>query len=239
MKTRRILSFICILAMLCTGTAFAADYDSLIQETAKLTLNLTAGAEPEQIIGEAAMLIAQYDVASELINMGAAIQTASLKEAADSALEAASTGSPTVFELASTLVTQLSRAAAVLSGAAAPDTFWDVDREGWYYDAVMYTVSTGIFKGTGANEFAPDAEITRGMFLTIMGRMYKKDSIVYSQGYTDVDGDAWYADAVNWAKAKGILSFITGDNFYPDKPITREELVTVLRASMAAAGEDV
>ena len=61
----------------------------------------------------------------------------------------------------------------------------------------------------------------------------------YSPKYPDVSDDAYCAEAVNWAKANGVLDFITEENFYPDKPITREELVTVLRGCMKLAGKDV
>ena len=232
MKLKRILSLVCIGTLLLTNISFAANNATLGEKTAQLSASLSAGGNATHIIGEVTMLIAENDVFNILTQKGAVIQTASLKKAADDALKSPDTGS------ASALLTQLRLASDVISGAVAPASFADVSAGSWYYDAVIYSVSNGIFKGMSETQFAPDMEITRGMFLTLMGRMYKSDSVKYAKGYSDVEDGAYYADAVNWAKKKGILSFIEGDMFYPNKPITREELVTVLRGSMAAYGKD-
>ena len=211
----------------------AADYTALREKADALSVSLSSGEDAKKIIGESAILIVDYDILNTLTKMGAVMQAASLKTAADTALKTADKAS------AENLIANLNQAEAVLSGAAAPTVFTDVNSGNWYYDAVIYAVSNGIFKGMSDTLFAPDTEITRGMFLTLMGRMYKKDTVKYSRGYGDIPDDAYYAEAVNWAKAKGILDFITEDNFYPDKPITREELVTVLRGCMAESGLDV
>jgi len=137
------------------------------------------------------------------------------------------------------LLKQLQQASDVISGEAAPVSFSDVSEKSWYYNAVIYSVSNGIFKGMSETQFAPNMEITRGMFLTLMGRMYKKNTVKYSKKYLDVPDNAYYADAVNWAKANGVLDFIEGEKFYPDRPITREELVTVLRGCKRLSGENV
>ncbi len=233
MKFKRILSLICICVFLCPNVIFSADLAALNERTQQLSASLSAGENAKQIIGEAAMLIAEYDVLNSLSQKGAAVQSVSLKEAVDAALKSPDT------DLASALLTHLQQAADVISGKVAPVIFTDVSAGSWYYDAVTYSVANGIFKGMSETQFAPDMEITRGMFLTLMGRMYKQGDTTYGQGYKDVPDGAYYADAVNWAKVKGILSFIEGDMFYPDKPITREELVTVLRGCMAEGGINV
>jgi hypothetical protein len=49
--------------------------------------------------------------------------------------------------------------------------FSDVDANAWYADAVDYVVSQNLFQGTGGSLFSPDATMTRGMFITVLGRM--------------------------------------------------------------------
>lgn len=45
--------------------------------------------------------------------------------------------------------------------------------------------------------------------------------------FSDVDPDAWYADAVAWCLSEGIFKGY-GDTFGTERPISREEVATVL-----------
>ena len=53
-----------------------------------------------------------------------------------------------------------------------------------------------------------------------------------------MDADAWYADAVNWAAANGIVSGY-GDTFGPNDTLTREQLAAILCNYAAFKGQDV
>ena len=46
--------------------------------------------------------------------------------------------------------------------------------------------------------------------------------------FADVDDGAWYADAVNWAYASGIISGNNENLFEPDEPITKEDTAAIL-----------
>jgi len=50
-------------------------------------------------------------------------------------------------------------------------SFRDVDESAWYANAVEFAYSRGLFKGTSDTEFSPDATMTRGMFVTVLGRL--------------------------------------------------------------------
>ena len=52
-----------------------------------------------------------------------------------------------------------------------PGTFADVSSDDWYYDAVNYVRSAGFMQGTSNTTFSPYDNATRGMFITILGRM--------------------------------------------------------------------
>ena len=233
MKLKRILSLVCICTLLFANVTFAADYAALQGKTAELSRSLAAGENVKKIVGNAVILIAENDVLNALASKGAVSQVFELKQASDNALNTADK------KTAENLLAKLNQAVDVLCGVASPVLFTDVNSGDWYFNAVTYSVMNGIFKGMSDTQFAPNMEITRGMFLTLMGRLYKKDAVKYSSRYPDVADDAYYAEAVNWAKAKGVLDFITEEKFYPDKPITREELVTVLRGCVKLSGENV
>ena len=48
--------------------------------------------------------------------------------------------------------------------------FTDVAKDAWYRDAVSYAYSAKLFNGTSDTEFSPENTMTRGMFVTVLGR---------------------------------------------------------------------
>ena len=55
-----------------------------------------------------------------------------------------------------------------------------------------------------------------------------------TEAFSDVDSDAWYADAVTWCRENGIMNGTSGTAFSPNAPMSRAMLATVLHR---AAGE--
>lgn len=49
--------------------------------------------------------------------------------------------------------------------------FKDVATGAWYYDAVCFAYTKNLFKGMSETEFGPDYTMTRGMFITALGRL--------------------------------------------------------------------
>ena len=68
--------------------------------------------------------------------------------------------------------------------AVSVTDFSDVPQGAWYYDAVSYAVGRGLFNGTSATQFSPGGSMTRGMFVTVLGR------------FAGVDPDAWRAGKI-------------------------------------------
>lgn len=105
--------------------------------------------------------------------------------------------------------------------------FTDVQPTDWYADAVQFAVSRGLFQGMSETEFAPNVEMSRAMLVTVLYRM----SGAQTQGnadFEDVSVDAWYAQAVSWAKANGVVSGVSDTQFDPDRAVTREQMATIL-----------
>ena len=46
--------------------------------------------------------------------------------------------------------------------------------------------------------------------------------------FADVAADAWYADAVRWAYAAGVINGVSATAFDPESPVTREQMVTMI-----------
>ena len=115
--------------------------------------------------------------------------------------------------------------------------FTDVDANDWFADAVQYVYDNGLMTGTADNTFAPNTSTTRGMLVSILYRL-EGGPAAENAGFTDVDADAWYADAVNWAAANGVVSGY-GDTFGANDTLTREQLAAILCNYAAFKGQDV
>ena len=112
------------------------------------------------------------------------------------------------------------------SGSALP--FTDVPENAWYYDAVVYAYENGLMSGTSATTFSPNAQTTRGMIVTILYRLEGNPNVTAAGGFTDVAGQMYYADAVAWAAANGIVNGYNDTTFGPNDPITREQMAAIL-----------
>ena len=108
--------------------------------------------------------------------------------------------------------------------------FSDVEKEDWYFDSVCYVEQNGLFFGVSDTEFAPDASLTRAMFLTILYRATDgQPQTSRTSGFDDVPEGAYYADAVGWALEHGIITGVSERKFAPDQNMTREEMAAVIR----------
>jgi len=61
-------------------------------------------------------------------------------------------------------------ACPVNSFAASVSDFTDVGSGDWFYTAVSFVTGNGMFNGTSATTFSPNGTMTRGMFVTVLGR---------------------------------------------------------------------
>ena len=74
--------------------------------------------------------------------------------------------------------------------------------------------------------------MTRGMFVTVVGRICEADGEIIAKNdceFSDVNQDMYYAKYVQWAKDHGIASGSDDGKFYPDKNISRQEMLVMLR----------
>ena len=106
--------------------------------------------------------------------------------------------------------------------------FTDVSGSDWFYNDVRYVYEKGIMDGTGADRFSPNAPLTRAMIVTILYRMAGSPSVSGSSDFTDVAAGKWFAKAVAWAAANGIVNGYGSGLFGPNDPVTREQLAAIL-----------
>lgn len=118
------------------------------------------------------------------------------------------------------------------------EIFTDVPANHWAKAAIQYAYDNGLMTGVSDTAFAPEATTTRAMIVSMLARMENVTSAA-DAGFADVAASDWYATAVNWAAANGIVSGISDDTFAPNDPITREQLAAMLMNVAQWKGQDI
>ena len=104
----------------------------------------------------------------------------------------------------------------------------DVDQSLWYHEFIDYAIANGIMVGTGANTFAPNANLSRAMMVRIFYNIEGQPTNGEAVTFTDVLAGEWYYDAVAWASANDIVTGYSAAEFGPNDNVTREQMVTML-----------
>ena len=119
----------------------------------------------------------------------------------------------------------------------ASEKFSDIAKDAWYAEAVSYVVSRGLMNGTGSGVFQPDAQLSRAMLAQILYNYSGRPAVGSGNAFTDVDG-GWYADAVAWAAASGVVQGNTDGSFAPDSAVTREQAAVIFYRFAQTMGFD-
>lgn len=134
-----------------------------------------------------------------------------------------------IKKLASAMIILTLSATAVANPAEAK-TFSDVPQSQWAYSVIDEASDDGIMNGKAAGVFAPNATLTRAEYATMLYNLAPESDVMKlvhgstaDNGLYDVDGNAWYADTVSWAVARGVFKN-NGGSFSPNRTITREEM---------------
>ena len=107
-------------------------------------------------------------------------------------------------------------------------SFADVSADSYYAKAVAWAIENGITGGTGDGLFSPDAACTRAQSAAFLYRAAGSPAVNGSAGFSDVAADAYYAQAVAWAKEHGITNGIGGGLFGSANDCTRAQIAAFL-----------
>ena len=92
----------------------------------------------------------------------------------------------------------------------------------WAKIPISLVVEKGLFKGVGDGKFDPDSMMTRGSFVTVLGRMAKANTADFTEGkFEDVQQSAYYAPYVDWAVKNGIVKGMSEKTFAPNSAVTQ------------------
>lgn len=109
------------------------------------------------------------------------------------------------------------------------DIYSDVAADAWYAGAALWAYEEGVMTGVAPGVFGPEEAVTRGMLATTLHRMAGTPA-AQDAGFQDVDRDAYYAEAVDWAADAGVVTGYGDDGvlFGPEDAMTREQLAAML-----------
>ncbi len=120
-----------------------------------------------------------------------------------------------------------------------PLRYNDVSTDAWYYDYVSYVYTQKLMSGKDVNIFAPEDQLTRAEFATILYNAAGKPEVSYSAIFADVPDGQWYTDAILWANQVNIVNGYDTGMFGTTDVVTREQLVLMLKKFGMYEGRDM
>ncbi len=111
----------------------------------------------------------------------------------------------------------------------SPSAFSDVPGGAYYSQPVDWAVQKGITSGTSPTTFSPGRTCTRAEIVTFLWRSANSPTPQSGNNpFRDVSAGMYYYDAVLWAVENHITSGTSATTFGPNKPCSRDQIVTFL-----------
>ncbi len=113
-----------------------------------------------------------------------------------------------------------------MTAFAAPGSTFDDVSDHWGKDAIERWAGYGVVNGDGTGNFAPDKQMTRAEFATMLANMMGYTAKA-SNSFADVNDSDWFADAILKLAAAGVIQGSNG-MANPNAPITRQESAVLM-----------
>lgn len=115
-------------------------------------------------------------------------------------------------------------------------SFRDIEGH-WAKDDILFVVNRGLFNGIGNDKFGSDLSVTRGMYVTVLGRLAQAEVNGYkNSSFSDISANAYYMAYVEWANKNSIVNGIGDRKYAPDAIVTREQLAVMMDKYAALIG---
>ena len=98
----------------------------------------------------------------------------------------------------------------------------------WAYDAISYVKDKGLMTGNSYGEFTPNFPLTRGMFVTMLGRLSGVEAGETPSGFSDLPATHYAAPYAAWAQENGVMEGLAPDCFGADHALTRQQMAVTL-----------
>ena len=106
----------------------------------------------------------------------------------------------------------------------------DLSSYHWAKDTIERYTNAGIFNGFPDGTFRPDERMTRAQFASVLSRLLSLENADLSvlAPFTDVNPDAWYAQALASCVKAAIINGTSHVTASPDASITRQEAAAMV-----------
>lgn len=148
---------------------------------------------------------------------------------------------PAVFEKqanGSTKVTFKRNGNSIYTVLSSTKTFNDVSKH-WAKADIELLASKLVVKGATDTSFAPDSNITRAEFASLLVRSLGLTPDAASATFEDVKSSDWFAGTVGAAVKAKLVSGFNDNSFKPNDTITREQMAVMVSRAISAAGKKV
>lgn len=128
----------------------------------------------------------------------------------------------------------------VISAAPSRLSYKDVPLDYEFIEGIDFVSCLKLMNGTGENTFEPNGGITRGMLVTVLGRLAQinPDDYINADGgwsrFADVPAESWYSPYIGWAAKNGIVLGYSDGSFKPDTVVTHQQFYVVMKRYMEA-----
>ena len=113
-------------------------------------------------------------------------------------------------------------------GSCGVAHFTDVAMKDWFAYSAGWAAERKIALGTAAGVFTPGGSCTRAQMITFLWRLMGEPEAEAPSAFSDVNANAYYAAAVDWATEAGVTKGVSKTRFAPNAAVTRGQAVTLL-----------
>ena len=116
------------------------------------------------------------------------------------------------------------------------ESFDDIDEAPWAKDAINKLAGLGIVNGKSEKIFAPNDNVTREEFVSIIVRAFQLTKSDKEAEFSDVNKDAWYYKSVKTAFSSGIINGMGDGKFGIGQQITRQDMAVIISRAVEVSG---
>lgn len=108
----------------------------------------------------------------------------------------------------------------------------------WARKAIIQAIDKKLMVGTSDLKFSPNEKISRGEFITILGRLGNVDTTKYTEVKDkNIEAEKFYTEYMNWAVENKLLPKTS--KAIAKENITREEMAHILASYLKLMGDDI